>query len=145
MNASQVQLVQDTFAKAATLGDQVAEIFYDELFEIDPSLRAMFKAPMAEQGKKLLGTLAFVIGSLHEPEKILGPARELAVKHLDYGVEARHYTPVGNALLRTLQKGLGEDFTPEVRAAWVAAYQVLADEMREAAYGADGWRRKGAA
>jgi hemoglobin-like flavoprotein len=66
----------------------------------------------------------------------VGPAQTLAVKHLDYGVRAEHYTYVGNALLRTLKKGLGEDFTPEVRAAWIAAYQLLAGVMRAAAYGA---------
>jgi nitric oxide dioxygenase len=135
MNASQVRLVQQSFAKAAGLGEAVAEIFYAELFAIDPSLRAMFKSDMRQQGRKLLSTLAFVVAGLDKPEQIVPAAEKLAVKHLDYGVTARHYTLVGNALLRTLKKGLGEDFTPEVRAAWIAAYQVLADVMRAAAYG----------
>lgn len=140
MDARDVQLVQQSFEKAAGLGDKVAEIFYAELFAIDPSLRRMFKAPMSEQGKKLLATLAFVIRALHTPEKILGPAQALATKHLDYGVEPQHYVLVGNALLRTLKKGLGEQFTPEVRAAWVAAYKLIADVMRDAAYGQGAWR-----
>jgi len=135
MDARHVQLVQETFEKAAQLGDAVAEIFYEELFAIEPSLRGMFKHPMQEQGRKLMATLAFVVRSLHQPDKVLGPARALALKHLDYGVQPRHYTLVGNALLRTLKRGLGAEFTPEVRLAWVAAYQLLADVMREAAYG----------
>lgn len=135
MDQRQIALVQQTFEKAAGLGEKVAEIFYDELFAIDPSLRAMFKGDLREQGRKLLTTLAFVVRGLHTPDKIVPAAQKLAVKHLDYGVTARHYTLVGNALLRTLKKGLGDDFTPDVRDAWVAAYQVLADVMREAAYG----------
>lgn len=95
----------------------------------------MFKGDLREQGRKLLTTLAFVVRGLHTPDKIVPAAQKLAVKHLDYGVTARHYTLVGNALLRTLKKGLGDDFTPDVRDAWVAAYQVLADVMRAAAYG----------
>lgn len=135
MDTHDVALVQRSFEKAAGLGEAVAEIFYAELFAIDPSLQAMFKGDMKEQGRKLLTTLAFVVRGLDQPEKILAPAQALAVKHVDYGVTSRHYTYVGNALLRTLKKGLGDDFTPETRAAWVSAYQLLADVMREAAYG----------
>lgn len=139
MEQDQVHLVQSSFQKAASLGNTVAEIFYAELFAIDPSLKSMFKGPMDEQGKKLLATLAFVVQNLHTPDKVVGPAKALAIKHVDFGVKAEHYTPVGNALLRTLKKGLGDDFTPATRAAWISAYKLLADVMREAAYGAN-WK-----
>lgn len=135
MDARNISLVQQSFEKAAGLGETVAEIFYAELFAIDPSLQPMFKGDMKAQGRKLLTTLAFVVRGLDKPEQIVPAAEQLAIKHVAYGVTARHYTLVGNALLRTLKKGLGDDFTPEVRAAWVAAYQLLADVMRAAAYG----------
>jgi hemoglobin-like flavoprotein len=134
MDAQQIALVQQSFEKVAGLGAQVADIFYKELFEIDPSLRSMFKGNMHEQKKKLLTTLAFVVRSLHTPAKILGPAQNLAVKHLDYGVQPEHYTLVGNALLRTLKKGLGAEYTPEVRDAWVETFRTLARIMKDAAY-----------
>jgi hemoglobin-like flavoprotein len=145
MNAYQVALVQQSFEKAAVLGDKVAEIFYAELFAIDPSLRTMFKGEMGEQRKKLLSALALVVRSLHEPEKILNPVKKLAVKHLDYGVQPEHYTSVGNALLRTLKKGLGSEFTPELCDAWVEAFRMLAKVMKEAAYGPGAATLKGAA
>jgi hemoglobin-like flavoprotein len=143
MDDRQVKLVQASFEKAAALGEQVATIFYDELFAIDPTLRKMFKGDMREQKKKLLTTLAFVVRALHTPEKIVKPAQNLAVKHLDYGVRPEHYTLVGNALLRTLKKGLGAQYTPEVRDAWVEAFRTLARIMKDAAYG--GSAMKGAA
>jgi hemoglobin-like flavoprotein len=145
MNAQQVTLVQQSFEKAAGLGEKVAEIFYAELFAIDPSLRDMFKGNMKQQHAKLLSTLALVIRSLHAPEKIVGAAQKLAVKHLDYGVIPEHYTYVGNALLRTLKKGLGPDFTPELRDAWVEAFRTLANVMKQAAYGDRAARTRGAA
>jgi nitric oxide dioxygenase len=86
-----------------------------------------------------------VVRSLHAPEKILQPVKNLAVKHVDYGVRPEHYTYVGNALLRTLKKGLGENYTPEVRDAWVEAFRMLAGIMKEAAYGPEAARLKGAA
>jgi hemoglobin-like flavoprotein len=135
MDPHAVTLVQQSFEKAAMLGDSVAEIFYGELFAIDPSLRPMFKGDMAEQRRKLLSALALVVGSLHAPQAILAPVRALAVRHVGYGVRPAHYTDVGNALIRTLEKGLGDQFTPELRQAWIAAYGLLADVMKEAAYG----------
>ena len=135
MESRSVSLVQQSFETVAGLGEKVAEIFYGELFEIDPSLRKMFKGDMAEQRRKLLAALALVVRSLHAPEKIIEPVKKLAVKHVGYGVEPVHYTYVGNALLRTLKKGLGDKFTPELRDAWVEAYATLAEIMKEAAYG----------
>jgi len=143
MDAHQIALVQKSFEKVATIGDKVAEIFYAELFAIDPSLRKMFKGDMAEQRRKLLTALALVVRALHSPEKILNPVRQLAVKHVGYGVLPEHYTYVGNALLRTLKKGLATDFTPELGDAWVAAFRMLANVMKEAAYGRG--ERRGAA
>ena len=135
MDAHSVKLVQDSFEKVAALGDKAVELFYNELFEIDPSLRKMFKEDMTEQRSKLNAALGLVIRSLHAPDKILQPVKTLALKHVDYGVKPVHYTYVGNALLRTLKKGLGDAFTPELRTAWIEAFSMLADIMKEAAYG----------
>ena len=145
MDAHKIDLVQQSFEKVAGLGLKAAELFYSELFAIDPSLRAMFKGSMQEQHKKLLAALALVVRSLHAPEKIIGPVEKLAVKHLDYGVKPEHYTYVGNALLRTLKKGLGPKFTPELCDAWVDAFRMLAQVMKKAAYGNAQPRARGAA
>lgn len=145
MDAHKIALVQRSFEKVATLGDKAAELFYEELFAIDPSLRKMFTGDMAAQRQKLLAALALVVRSLQNPEKILAPVKQLAVKHVDYGVLPMHYTFVGNALLRTLKKGLGADFTPELCDAWVEAFRMLAKIMKDAAYGADRTLAKGAA
>jgi nitric oxide dioxygenase len=135
MNERHIVLVQQSFASVAALGEQVADIFYGELFDIDPTLRPMFKNNMHDTGRKLLATLEFVVTSLDRPDQFIPTAQALAIKHVEYGVTARHYTLVGKALMRTLEKGLGADFTSDVRTAWIAAYQVLSDVMRQAAYG----------
>lgn len=145
MDAHQVKLVQQSFEKVAALGLPAAELFYSELFSIDPSLRAMFKGDLRDQHKKLLAALSLVVRSLHAPEKILEPVQKLAVKHVDYGVMPEHYTFVGNALLRTLTKGLGSDFTPELRTAWVEAFRTLSGIMKSAAYGSQAGKLRGVA
>ena len=145
MDTRQIELVQTSFEKVASLGLPAIELFYSELFAIEPSLKSMFKGDMKEQQKKLLAALSLVVRALHTPEKILEPVRKLAVKHLDYGVKPEHYTYVGNALLRTLAKGLGAEFTPELRRAWTDAFRLLATVMKEAAYSRSTVQVRGAA
>lgn len=134
MNQEQIELVQQTFARAARLGPHVAATFYAELLTIDPSLRQMFRGDMIVQGEKLMSMLAAITEGLQNPQELLPKVRALAVKHLEYGVEASHYAMVSKALLRTLKHELGHDFTPAAHEAWSIAYQFLADTMIEAAY-----------
>ncbi len=133
MTPSQVALVQASFAKVAPIADAAASLFYGRLFEIAPEVRPMFKSDISEQGRKLMATLAVVVNGLAKPEAILPAAQALARRHTAYGVTADHYTPVGAALIWTLEEGLGPDFTPDVKAAWLAAYTLLSGVMIEAA------------
>jgi hemoglobin-like flavoprotein len=134
MDAHRIALVQQTFEKVAALGEKLPEAFYTELFSIDPSLRAMFDGDMRRQHMKFLMTLALVVRSLHAPEKILQTVQNLAIKHARYGVRPEHYTPFGNALLRTLKKMLGAEYTREVSDAWEDGFRMLAKIMKQAAY-----------
>jgi hemoglobin-like flavoprotein len=132
MTSEQIMLVQQTFALVQPQADGVAELFYQRLFVLDPSLRPLFKADLSEQRSKLMGTLALVVHNLPQPEKILPAVRTLGRRHAGYGVKDEHYTTVGAALLWTLAHGLGDGFTPEVKTAWTAAYTLLANEMQSA-------------
>jgi nitric oxide dioxygenase len=134
MDQRQIELVQVSFARAARLGAHVAATFYAELFAIDSSLKSLFTGDMIVQGEKLMSMLAQVVRALPEPESILDEARALAVRHVAYGVEEGHYALVETALLRTLRHELAGDFTPETRAAWTEAYQLLSGTMKAAAY-----------
>lgn len=135
MTPSQVELVQTSFARASKIGPHVAATFYAELFAIDPTLRKLFKSDVIVQGQKLMTMLTQIVDGLSTPETMLPVARDLAVRHVAYGVESHHYATVRTALLRTLRHELGAEFTSETRVAWIAAYEVLSDVMREAAYG----------
>ena len=135
MTPDQIKLVQQSFAKVAPISEQAAVLFYDRLFEIAPSVRAMFPHDMTEQRRKLMATLAIVVNGLSNLEMILPAASSLATRHVAYGAKAEHYPVVGEALLWTLEKGLGSDWTPAVADAWVAAYTTLSEFMIAQAYG----------
>lgn len=134
MTEDQIDHVQKSFSQVVPIADQAAALFYGRLFEIAPQLRPMFKTDLSEQGAKLMATLGMVVNGLKKPETILPAARILAVRHLDYGVEADHYPAVGEALLWTLDQGLGDAFTAEVEVAWLAAYGLVSGVMIDAAY-----------
>jgi len=135
MTPDQVKLVQDSFAKVAPISDTAAALFYGRLFEIAPQVRAMFPDDMSEQRKKLMATLAIVVNGLNNLDTILPAASALAKRHVGYGAEAGHYPVVGAALLWTLEKGLGDAWTPPVAAAWTQAYTTLSGFMISEAYG----------
>jgi len=133
MTPLQVAAVQRSFSLVVPIKEKAAEIFYDRLFAVDPSLKKMFKGDMKDQGRKLMSALALVVTGLANPASILPKVEELGRKHVAYGVEDRHYDTVGGALLWTLEKGLGDKFTPDVKEAWAAAYTLLATVMKDAA------------
>ena len=133
MTPEQKELVQGSFAKVAPIAPQAAEIFYAKLFEMDPSLKPLFKGDMKEQGAKLMTMIGTAVRSLNNLEAVVPVVQKLGARHLDYGVKPEHYDTVGAALLDTLAVGLGDDFTPEVKEAWAAVYGVLATTMIDAA------------
>jgi hemoglobin-like flavoprotein len=133
MNAMQISLVQSTFAQVLPIADDAAALFYSRLFELDPSLRAMFRGDMKEQGKKLMDMIRTVVANLKSLDRIVPGVRALGARHVGYGVRDEHYEVVGAALLWTLAKGLGDAFTDDARDAWAAAYTILATTMKDAA------------
>lgn len=133
MTKRQTELVQSSFQLVQPILEQAAMMFYDRLFELDPSLRTLFRTSRDEQGRKLAQTLAIVVASIDRPESICGAVDALGRRHVGYHVRDEHYTTVGAALLWTLEQGLGDAFTPEVRDAWSAVYGWLAYRMQSAA------------
>jgi hemoglobin-like flavoprotein len=135
MTPTQVKLVQESFAKVAPISEAAAVLFYDRLFEIAPTVKAMFPADMTEQRKKLMAMLAAVVNGLANLESILPAASALAKRHVAYGGKPEHYPVVGSALLWTLEKGLGDAWTPDLADAWTTAYGTLSGFMISEAYG----------
>jgi len=133
METKTIELVQGTFEKVAPIADQAAEIFYGKLFEKDPSLKPMFKGDMKDQGKKLMSMIGTAVNGLNNLEAIAPAVQNLGKGHVAYGVKNKDYDTVGAALLETLDVGLGEAFTPEVKDAWTEVYTVLATTMKDAA------------
>jgi hemoglobin-like flavoprotein len=127
MTPQQIDLVQSSFKKVVPIAGTAADLFYDRLFEIAPEVRSLFPQDLGEM--TMLGT---AVSNLHKLDTILPAVKDLGSRHRGYGVTAAHYAPVGAALLWTLEKGLGPDFTPEVKGAWADTYAALAGVMTAA-------------
>jgi len=132
VNAAQQDLVRTSFARLAVMPEVASALFYERLFAANPSFRPLFKNDMRIQGVKLMTTLAMVVYNLPEPGRILSTIRDLAVRHVEYGVKLADYDAVREALLWTLEQALGKDCTPAVREAWTVCYDELANEMKAA-------------
>lgn len=135
MNPEQIRLVQTSWQQVLPIRVAAADLFYARLFELAPEVRGLFKRDIHVQGAMLMHALDIVVSALERMDEVLPVARELACRHVGYGVRAKHYELVGRALLWTLAQGLGASFTPAVRQAWSEAYRSLAGAMIDAAYG----------
>ena len=133
MQQHTITLVQDSWQQVAAIAPQAAELFYQNLFDADPSLKPLFKGEMPEQGKKLMQMIGAAVGKLNDLPTLVPILQGLGKRHAGYGVEDSHYQTVGAALLKTLGQGLGADFTEEVKNAWTAVYTIMADVMVAAA------------
>jgi len=132
MTPRQKELVQTSWKKVVPIADTAAELFYGRLFELDPSLRPLFKTDIKEQGKKLMTMITTAVRALDNLPALVPAVQALGRRHGGYGVKDEHYATVATALLWTLEKGLGPDFTPETKEAWVVVYTILADTMKAA-------------
>ena len=138
MEAKTVTLVQESFEKVKPIAPQAAEIFYSKLFELDPALKPLFptnkEGAMLEQGNKLMTMLGAAVAGLSNIEALIPVLEGLGKRHVGYKVQPSHYDTVGAALLGTLEAGLGDDFTAEVKTAWADVYGIMAGVMIKASY-----------
>ncbi|MBX9751577.1 MAG: hypothetical protein K5Q68_18460 [Roseococcus sp.] len=135
MEPHRIVFLNQSFTRLAPTARSAASLFYGRLMEMDPTTRPLFAATdMAGQGAKLMEALAMAIAALEQPGALVPKLREMALRHVGYGVQREHYASVGAALIWTLREALGEHFTPAVEDAWAEAYAVLADVMMDAAY-----------
>ena len=132
MNREQIRLVQENFEKVVPIADAAATLFYGRLFDLDPALESLFKGDIVEQGRKLMQMIGVAVKSLDRLEQVLPAVCALGARHAGYGVRERDYDTVGRALIWTLRKGLGDDFTAEIEAAWAETYTALAGVMKRA-------------
>jgi len=133
MTPEQISLIKSSWERVTPIADKAAELFYGKLFELDPALKPLFKGDMVEQGAKLMKMVGTAVNGLDRLEEIVPAVQALGVRHIAYGVKNEHYDTVGAALLWTLEAGLGEFFTDDVKEAWATVYGVLADTMKTAA------------
>jgi hemoglobin-like flavoprotein len=133
MTPHQIEVVQASFAKVLPIAETAAGLFYARLFELDPQLKHLFKGDMKRQGMMLMSMIATAVRGLSNTEALLPMVKNLGRRHVGYGVKDSHYATVGQALIETLEKGLGKDFDAQTREAWLGAYSLLSSVMKSGA------------
>jgi len=137
MTPEKIKLVKDSFAKVAPIADTAADIFYDRLFETTPEVRSLFPTDMSDQKSKLMKALTVAVNGLDKLDTIVPVLKGMGEKHVGYGVKNEHYDSVGASLLFTLEKGLGDDWNPELADAWTETYTIVSATMKEGAAAAE--------
>ncbi len=134
LSPEQIKLIRESWHRVLVIKEDVAALFYTRLFELDPSVRALFKGRLDFQGEKLMTTLNVVVNSLEDLTAVEAMLQAMGKRHIIYGVQAAHYETVGVALLWALRHSIGEEFSSETEEAWLTAYGLIATKMKETAY-----------
>src|SRR5215218_8256772 len=134
MTQRQIQLIKNTWSLFQAMNPVlVGDVFYTKLFIAVPKVKPLFRITTEEQSEKLIEMLNVIVGRLDRLHELDDEIKGLAVRHIRYGVKREHYQHVGNALLWTLENGLGRDWNEEVKEAWRTCYQTLSTTMINAA------------
>jgi len=129
ITTAQVALVQSSFAQVLPIADAAGMMFYERIFTLAPEARALFGDDIALQASRTMGAVKTAVDGLDDIDQVAPFLIRLGARHVRYGVQPEHFDLVGGALLWTLEQGLGELFTDDVREAWTAAYGVIAGAM----------------
>jgi len=134
MNSDDVRLVQQSWKDVVPISATAAELFYRNLFTLDPGLEPLFRGDMKAQGEKLMTMIGVAVNKLDDLDALLPVLHNLGRRHAGYGVKDHHYESVAAALLATLSQALGERFTPALKRSWIHAYDLIANTMMAAAH-----------
>ena len=130
MKPEQIKLVKKTWKILMGINPTIiGDAFYSKLFTDHPAIRKLFPSDMNQQYIKLVDMLTSIIMNLDHLESVSEEIIAMSNRHTGYGVKPAHYEMVGSALLWTLQKGLGAEWSNDIENAWIACYQSLADTM----------------
>ena len=129
MTEQQIQSVQQSWSGVLPMAKEAGLIFYEKLFALAPEVRPLFAKDISSQANKLVTILGYVVSKLKHMDELLPEVQKLGARHAGYGTEPKHYEVVGQCLLATLQEGLGDAWTPEVKNAWITAYNTLKKVM----------------
>jgi len=136
-----VVLVQRSWTQLLPISDLVAALFYERLFELDPSLRRLCQGDLGAHKKDLVQMLAVVVGELNNPGNLIPTLQALGARHAGAVPEpSPSYERVGEALLWTLREGLRGAFTKDVEEAWTQVCTLVSAVMRQAATSGSGVR-----
>ena len=131
----QVERLEKSFDQVKPQATEFVASFYSNLFTDYPAAKPLFAhSDMEAQQNKLLDSLVFVVENLKNPNELADTLRGLGARHVEYGALPEHYPLVGNSLLKTFEQYLGTAWTPEVKAAWVDAYGLIAEVMLDGAH-----------
>jgi hemoglobin-like flavoprotein len=129
ITSEQIELVQSSFAQVLPIADVAGELLYGRIFVLAPETRALFDDDIRPQVKRLMAAVKFAVDGLDRLEEVAPFLVKLGARHVSYGVRPEHFDLGGEALLWTLEQGLGDAFTPDIREAWTAAWNVVAGAM----------------
>ena len=123
LTAADIRLIRQSFRTVVAHQQELTRLFYDKLFEVDPSLRQLFQIDSQATQSKFMRMLAIFVSLMEDTTQLQDHAAKLGQRHVQYGVQPTYFDSSESALLWSLEKILGKRFTGPTRSAWYRLHQ----------------------
>lgn len=134
LSPDEIDLLRTSLRRLAREREHFSELFYDRLFLVAPETRPLFHVDLEPLAGKLMSSLAAAVAELHDLDACAAITRDLALRHVDYGVEPAHFAAFNAAVIDTLRIVLGPRLDADTERAWRKALDAVADGMIAAAW-----------
>jgi len=132
MTPEQLAVVRTSYEVLGADATSMAEDFYGRLFAADPSTRALFSDGPEIMAVKFTAELEAIVEAIASFDEFRARVADLGARHAAYGVQAKHYLAVGEALVASLAAHLGDRWDENLETAWRRAYNLVAETMMSA-------------
>ncbi len=128
LSHKEISLIKATKEKITENSQEIRMSFYNKIFELDPSAKLLFRESFLSI-KALPDSIEFMFKHVGNLNEAIPELRKLGLKHKTYKVKPKHYPIAREALLWTFQEYIGNDFTEELREAWIKLFNFMSENL----------------
>jgi len=121
--------IQESHATLAPRMDEVLRVFYRNLFEKHPEVRALFPTDITRQIGHLSAAVTLICRNLRNFEALEHPLMELGAQHVGFGARPHHYPTVCVTLVEALREVAGDQWNARLELDWTELWDRVAQLM----------------
>jgi len=122
--------IQSTYEKILPHLDEFSRLFYQQLFEIKPAFKILFRqTDLRIQKQMVIRMIEVVVQGINNLENFMSIIQRIHQRHYELHLKPEDYRLAGQALVLSLEKYFGDEFTPTLKKIWLDFYESIVATM----------------